>query len=132
MGALSTIRFETKLVSWELTDEYGWPLAGDSAKSITRDMRIDDLLEEEGEYNDCLYTASLEGNEFVYGKGYYKISWEKKTKLLSLWTIGTDDKELRIKLKSETIYDCDSLVQLLMDSNDLKLMPVCVPVKSKK
>jgi hypothetical protein len=125
---MSVYRYETDLVSWELTDPYGWPLSlTNTSKSVMREIRLDGLLNEEGEYNDCLYTASLEGNEFVYGKGYYKISWEKKTKLLSLWTIGTDDKELRIKLKAETIYDCDSLVKLIMESNDLKLMPVCIP-----
>ena len=79
------IRFETQLVSWELTDEYGWPLAGDSAKSITRDMRIDDLLEEEGKYQNCLYQASLESKES--GLEHYKICWETKTKKLTLWTV---------------------------------------------
>lgn len=122
------IRFETQLVSWELTDEYGWPLSGDSAKSITRDMRIDDLLEEEGEYQNCLYQASLESKES--GLEHYKICWETKTKKLTLWTIMSGgNRELRISLNSETIHGCDALVQLLMDSNDLKLMPVCIPEK---
>lgn len=130
---MSGYRYETDLVSWELTDPYGWPLSLTSFtnKSVMREIRLDNLLNEEGEYADCLYTASLEGDEAVYGKGYYKISWEKKTKLLSLWTISTDDKDLRIKLKAETIYDCDPLIKLIMESNNLKLMPVCIPTNKK-
>lgn len=119
---MSGYRYETYLVSWELTDSYGWPL---SLANI-RDIRLDGLLNEEGKCDDYLYTASLEEKD---GNGYYKISWEKKTKLLSLWTIDTDDKELRIKLKAETIYDCDPLIKLIMESNNLKLMPVCIPKK---
>ena len=124
---MSEYRYKTDLVSWELTDPYGWPLSlTNTSKSVMREIRLDNLLNEEGEYADCLYTASLEEKD---GNGYYKISWEKKTKLLSLWTIGTDDKELRIKLKAETIYDCDPLIKLIMESNNLKLMPVCIPKK---
>ena len=119
---MSGYRYETDLVSWELTDPYGWPLSlTNTSKTIMREIRLDSLLNEEGEYSECLYSASLEGDD-----GFYKISWDNKSKLFSLWTINGDE-QLRIKLCSETIYDCDSLVKLIMESNDLKLMPVCIP-----
>lgn len=114
-------RYETDLVSWELTDINGWPLSLTNHKSVIREIRLNNLLEEDGEYKNCLYSASLEGSG-----GFYKISWDNKSKLFSLWTINGDE-QLRIKLCSETIYDCDSLIKLIMESNNLKLMPVCIP-----
>lgn len=119
---MSGYRYETDLVSWELTDPYGWPLSlTNTSKTIMREIRLDSLLNEEGEYSECLYSASLEGVD-----GFYKISWDNKSKLFSLWTLSGDE-QLRIKLNSETIYDCDSLIKMIMESNDLKLMPVCIP-----
>lgn len=106
---------------WEMTDYYGYPVE----LSQIRNERIDGLLSAQSDVHqeDIRYSLSLRKID-EDGWGHYNIDWYQGK--LTLYSTVYDDSQphLRIKLNSDSFERSEELVGLLIQGNNLELMPV--------
>lgn len=105
---------------WEMTDHYGYPIE----LSQIRNDRIDGLLSESNQdvLESVRYSVALKGEESSWS--YYNCDLYKGK--LNLYSTVDDDSQshLRIKLNCADFQKAEELIQLICQSNDLKVMPI--------
>jgi hypothetical protein len=108
-------------LKWEMTDRYGYPVK----LSEIRGERIDTVLSNQSDgvtSQSIRYSISLKKLD-EDGWGHYNCDvYEGKLSLYS--TIGDGSNHIRIKLKCEDLVRAEELVQLLIEGNNLEVMPV--------
>lgn len=112
---------------WEMTDEYGYPVK----LSQVRNERIDNILDESPRgYNnseECLssirYSISMRKRD-EDGWGHYNFDLFKGK--LSLYSTVDDEStsHLRIKFNCTDFTTAESLIDLVIQSNNMEVMPI--------
>lgn len=100
---------------WEMSDEYGYPVK----LAEIRNERIESVLSDDNsaDVNGSIrYSIALRKTD-EEGWGHYRIElWKGKLSL--------SGEHLNVKFKCEDLIQAEGLIKLLIDGNNLELMPV--------
>lgn len=114
------MRHNVGKLSWEVTDQYGWPIGID----VIRDAKIDEIIGVSDAYEDCIYNISLQSKDH----DMYRVNLDLSAKKFEFFTLGSfggaANTELRISFKCGSFSKAEELINMIMEGNDLELTPV--------